>query len=193
MINKPIVGILAFQGDFARHQQAFAKLKCEIQLVKSKTQLEGCDYLVIPGGESSVIDRFVKSTQLADPIRAFAAGKPVWGTCAGMILLASDVANDKIVTPLSLLDITVERNGYGRQFDSFIDLGEVRLGPKSEQLEMVFIRAPKIGRVGSSVEILGSCRNETVIIRNGNVIATSFHPELTASTRFQQYFLSLQS
>ncbi len=192
MIAKPIVGILAFQGDFAKHQLAFAKLKCETRLVKSPSQLEACDYLVIPGGESSVIDRFVKSTHLAEPIKAFASSKPVWGTCAGMILLARDVANDKTVSPLSLLDITVERNGYGRQFESFIAVGEVSFGPQPEQLEMIFIRAPKIADIGANVEVVATCRNQTVSVRHGNVVATSFHPELTASTRFQQYFLSLK-
>lgn len=191
MIAKPIVGILAFQGDFARHQQAFAKLKCAVHLVKSPAQLAHCDYFIIPGGESSVIDRFIKSTGLGNAIKEFAHSKPVWGTCAGMIMLASHLTNDKHISPLALLEITVERNGYGRQFESFVDNGEVTLGPKSEQLEMVFIRAPKISNIGGDVEILGKCRNETVIVRKGNVIATSFHPELTGSLRFQQYFLSM--
>lgn len=193
MIAKPLVGILAFQGDFAKHEQAFAKLKCETRLVKSPSQLEPCDYLVIPGGESSVIDRFIKSTQLAEPIKRFASHRPIWGTCAGMILLATHVANDKTITPLSLLDVTIARNGYGRQFDSFIDVGQIKFGANPEPLEMVFIRAPKITNIGAEVEKLGSCRNETVIVCQGNIIATSFHPELTASSRFQQYFLSLKS
>lgn len=192
MIAKPIVGILAFQGDFARHQLAFAKLKCDIRPVKSRSHLEGCDFLVIPGGESSVIDRFVKSTLLAEPIKDFAVTKPVWGTCAGMILLANRVVNDTVLTPLSLLDITVERNGYGRQFESFVENGEVALDSKPEMLEMVFIRAPKITAIGSGVEVLGHCRNEAVIVRTGHVIATSFHPELTNSVRFQKFFLSIK-
>lgn len=192
MIASPKVGILAFQGDFARHCQAFGKLKCDVRLVKSINQLESCDYLVIPGGESSVIDRFIKSTNLAEPIKSFASTRPVWGTCAGMILLANHVVNDKAITPLSLLDITVERNGYGRQFESFIDFGEVTLGSTPESLEMVFIRAPKLSNIGPKVEALGTCRNETVIVRQGNVVATSFHPEMTSSIRFQQYFLSIK-
>ncbi|MBK7092625.1 MAG: pyridoxal 5'-phosphate synthase glutaminase subunit PdxT [bacterium] len=191
MIANPKVGILAFQGDFAKHHQAFGRLKCDVRLVKSIGQLEACDYLVIPGGESSVIDRFIKSTNLAEAIKNFAAKRPVWGTCAGMILLAKNVVNDKVITPLDLLDITVERNGYGRQFESFIDFGEVMLGPKPESLEMVFIRAPRLSNIGPDVLSLGSCRNETVIVRQGNVVATSFHPEMTSSTRFQQYFLSI--
>jgi 5'-phosphate synthase pdxT subunit len=193
MIAKPKVGILAFQGDFARHHQAFLRLKCEVCLVKSLSQLKACDYLVIPGGESSVIDRFIKSTKLSEPIKEFAQSKPVWGTCAGMIVLAGDIANDTLVSPLSLLEITVERNGYGRQFDSFVDTGEVTFGSKPESLEMVFIRAPKISSVNAVVDILGTCRGQTVIVRQGNVIATSFHPELTATTRFQEYFLAMRN
>lgn len=191
MIAKPIVGILAFQGDFSRHQQAFAKLKCDVRMVKSAKQLDECSYFVIPGGESSVIDRFVKSTGLAEPIKNFSISKPIWGTCAGMIMLASRLTNDANIVPLSLLDITVQRNGYGRQFESFVDIGEVTLGPNPEKLEMVFIRAPKISNIGAEVKILGNFRSEAAIVRRDNVIATSFHPELTGSLRFQQYFLAM--
>ncbi|MCX6832399.1 MAG: pyridoxal 5'-phosphate synthase glutaminase subunit PdxT [candidate division Zixibacteria bacterium] len=120
MKARPWVGILAFQGDFAKHQEVFAKLGCRTQLVKASWQLANIDCLVIPGGESSVIDRFVKSQQIADPIKEFAATKPIWGTCAGMILMATQVENDPGLTPLSLLNITVDRNGYGRQYDSFV-------------------------------------------------------------------------
>ncbi len=185
------VGILAFQGDFARHQQAFASLKCRVLLVKSPVQLSNCDYLVIPGGESSVIDRFIKSTQLAEPILEFARSKPLWGTCAGMILLASRLTNDEQINPLGLLDITVERNGYGRQFESFVDTGELNFNGKSEPLEMVFIRAPKIAQTGAGIDTIGTCRGEIVAVRKQNILASSFHPELTKSTRFQELFLSL--
>jgi pyridoxal 5'-phosphate synthase pdxT subunit len=185
------VGILAFQGDFAKHQEAFAKLGCLTQLVKSDWQLEHIDCLVIPGGESSVIDRFVKSQHIAEPIKDFARHKPIWGTCAGMIMLASKIENDPRIAPLGLLDITVDRNGYGRQFDSFVDMGEFKPEGKAEKLEMVFIRAPKVSSLGEGVEVIGTCRKEPVIVRQGKVIATAFHPELTKSTRFQQYFLSM--
>jgi 5'-phosphate synthase pdxT subunit len=191
MKAKPWVGILAFQGDFAKHQEAFAKLGCLTQLVKSGWQLENIDSLVIPGGESSVIDRFIKSQQIADPIKEFALKKPVWGTCAGMIMLATLIENDPNLAPLGLLNITVDRNGYGRQFDSFIDDGEFAINGKTQKLEMVFIRAPKVTSVGEGVQVLGKCRKEPVIVQQGKVIATAFHPELTNSTKFQQYFLSL--
>lgn len=191
MKAKPWVGILAFQGDFAKHQEVFAKRGCLTQLVKSSWQLANIDCLVIPGGESSVIDRFVKSQQIADPIKEFAAKKPVWGTCAGMIMLATQVENDHKLTPLGLLNITVDRNGYGRQFDSFIDDGEFIINGKTQKLEMVFIRAPKISSIGEGVQVLGKCRKEPVIVQQGKVIATAFHPEMSHTTKFQQYFLSL--
>lgn len=191
MKARPWVGILAFQGDFAKHQEVFAKLGCLTQLVKSSWQLANIDCLVIPGGESSVIDRFIKSQQIADPIKTFAATKPVWGTCAGMIMLATQVENDPGLTPLGLLDITVDRNGYGRQFDSFVDDGEFTVNGKNQKLEMVFIRAPKVSSIGEGVQVLGKCRKEPVIVQQGKVIATAFHPELTKSAKFQQYFLSL--
>ncbi len=191
MKGKPWVGILSFQGDFAKHQEAFAKLGCLTQLVKSTWQLAHIDCLVIPGGESSVIDRFIKSQQIADPIKEFAATKPVWGTCAGMIMLATQVENDPLLTPLGLLNITVDRNGYGRQYDSFVDDGEFTVGGKTQKLEMVFIRAPKVTSVGEGVQMLGTCRKEPVIVQQGNVVATAFHPEMSKSTAFQQYVLSL--
>jgi 5'-phosphate synthase pdxT subunit len=187
----PWVGILAFQGDFAKHQEVFAKLGCLTQLVKSVWQLANIDCLVIPGGESSVIDRFIKSEQIADPIKTFATKKPVWGTCAGMIMLATQIENDPNLTPLGLLDITVDRNGYGRQFDSFVDDGEFTINGKTQKLEMVFIRAPKLSAIGEGVQVLGKCRKEPVIVQQEKVIATAFHPEMTKSAKFQQYFLSM--
>lgn len=189
----PAVGILAFQGDFSKHREAFEKLKCEVRLVKSAAQLSDCDYLVIPGGESTVIHRFIESAGLVEPICHFAQRKPVWGTCAGMILLARTITNDPTILPLDLLDITVERNGYGSQFESFIETGELSVNGTPEPLEMVFIRAPKITAVGPGIDVLGTCRGGSVIVRRQNVIATAFHPELTNTLRFQKYFLSMSS
>jgi pyridoxal 5'-phosphate synthase pdxT subunit len=191
MKAKPRVGILAFQGDFAKHQEAFARLGCLTQLVKSKSQLQQIDCLVMPGGESSVIDRFVRSQQLGEPIREFSAQKPVWGTCAGMILLASQIDNDPRIEPLRLIEMTVDRNAYGRQYESFVDFGEFSANGKSEKLEMVFIRAPKVTAIGNGVAVIGRCRGDAVIVQQDKVIASAFHPELTRSTRFQEYFLSL--
>ncbi len=191
MKKHPVIGVLAFQGDFAKHHEAFERLGCEVKLVKSADQLAEVDCLVIPGGESSVIDRFIKSQSMREPIREFCKSKPVWGSCAGMILLASKVTNDDRLAPLGLIDIEVERNAYGRQIESFVAPGEFSVNGSPEQLPMVFIRAPKVVSVGEGVEVLGTCRDVAVIVKQGNAVATSFHPELTQSSRFQQYILSL--
>jgi 5'-phosphate synthase pdxT subunit len=187
----PIVGILSFQGDFAMHRNAFERLGCKVVAIKSAAALKEVDYLVIPGGESSVIFRFIRDEKMIDAIKDFAAKKPVWGSCAGMILLGREINNDQQIEPLGLLDIVTARNAYGRQFDSFVSTGEFSANGKSEMLEMVFIRAPKIVKVGKQVEVLGRWSDEITIVRQGNVVATSFHPELTQSGRFQKYFLSL--
>lgn len=191
MSAKPVVGVMAFQGDFDKHRQAFGRLHCPVRFIKSASQFDEIDCLVIPGGESSVIDRFIRSQHLSELIKEFASAKPVWGTCAGMILLAKHINNDPTLTPLDLLDITVDRNGYGRQLDSFIDDGDFTVGGKTERLEMVFIRAPKIVAVGTDVVVLGTCRGEITIVKQGKTLATAFHPEMTTSLRFQEYFLSL--
>jgi 5'-phosphate synthase pdxT subunit len=190
---KAVIGILAFQGDFSRHCEVFERLGCEVRLVKRSTQLSEIECLVIPGGESSVIDRFIRQQEMREAIIEFSECKPVWGSCAGMILLASKVTNDRSLSPLNLIDIEVERNAYGRQIESFVAVGEFSVEGSGEPLPMVFIRAPKVISTGEGVEILGTCRDETVIVRQGNAIATSFHPELTDSQRFQEFFLSLIS
>lgn len=191
--RKPVIGVLAFQGDFSRHRDAFESLGCEVRLIKSATQLAQLDCLVIPGGESSVIDRFIKEQKMRTAIIEFTRSRPVWGSCAGMILLANKVTNDDRLEPLELINIEVERNAYGRQIESFVGDGEFSANGTSESLPMVFIRAPKVVSVGEGVEVLGKCREDAVIVRQGNVIATSFHPELTKSRRFQKYILSLIS
>lgn len=187
----PIVGVLSFQGDFAMHRRAFERLGCKVVAVKSIAALAEVDYLVIPGGESSVIFRFIRDENMIEAIKDFAAEKPVWGSCAGMILLGQEIQNNAEIRPLGLLDIVTARNAYGRQFDSFISDGEFSANGKSEKLEMVFIRAPKIVSVGEKAEILGRWHDEITIVRQGNVVATSFHPELTESGRFQKFFLTL--
>jgi len=189
--RKPVIGILAFQGDFAKHREAFQRIGCQVRLIKAASQFAELDCLVIPGGESSVIDRFIKEQEMGDAIVEFSRSKPVWGSCAGMILLAGKVTNDDRLAPLKLINIEVERNAYGRQIESFVAEGEFGANGSSESLPMVFIRAPKVVAVGEGVEVLGTCRNDAVIVRQGNVIATSFHPELTRSGRFQEFVLSL--
>ncbi|MCK4856778.1 MAG: pyridoxal 5'-phosphate synthase glutaminase subunit PdxT [candidate division Zixibacteria bacterium] len=185
------VGILSFQGDFAKHQQVLEKLRCQVRLIKSVEALNRVDCLIIPGGESSVIARFLKIEKMAQPIKEFAQHKPIWGTCAGMILLGRSIIDDNKAQPLGLIDIITARNAYGRQYESFVGTGEFGACGEKEEMEMVFIRAPKVIKIGKDVEILGRWQDEITIVRQDKVVATAFHPELSASTRFQEFFLSL--
>ena len=153
--------------------------------------LEGIDCLVLPGGESSTIYRFLRAEGFEEPLRQFAHERPVWGSCAGMILLGREITNDDFVQPLNLIDIVTSRNAYGRRYESFVVSGEFSAHSELEKLEMVFIRAPKIVSLGDDVQVLGKYQDEVTIVQQDKVVATAFHPELTDSTRFQEYFLSL--
>lgn len=175
------VGVLALQGDFAAHAKALSRLGAEAVEVRDAPALESVDALVIPGGESSTMLKLITEESLARPIIDFArSGKPVFGTCAGAILLARRVLNPEQPS-LNLIDIDVARNAYGRQVDSFVASADTELegGP----IEAVFIRAPKITGVGPGVEVLASLGGEPVLVRAGNIIAGTFHPELTSDTR----------
>jgi len=186
----PVVGVLALQGDVAEHLAAFETLGVETARVKTLEQLEAVDGLVIPGGESTTVirllDRFALAEPLAERVRA---GLPLWGTCMGMIVAASDVAELDQRT-LGLIDITVRRNAFGRQLASEeISLAVPALG--AETFPAIFIRAPWIERAGAGVTVLASHRGHGVFVREGNVIGTSFHPELTADRRIHAYFLAI--
>ena len=184
------VGVLALQGAFREHIEALRKLGVETVEVRLPAQLEGLDGLIIPGGESTAIGKLAVKYGLQVPIRRYAeAGNPVYGTCAGMIMLSKDVGRDQPL--LSAMDIKVERNAFGRQLDSFeTDLAIPALGP--EPFHAIFIRAPRIECVGESVEVLAKLDNGTpVAAREGNMIVTAFHPELTNDLRLHRYFLSL--
>ena len=181
-----IVGVLAIQGDFAAHARALQRLGLEALEVRTSVDLDTTEGLIIPGGESTTILKFIEGESLAESIVAFARkGGPIFGTCAGAILLAREVYNPAQAS-LGLIDIGVERNGYGRQVDSFIDDVETTLegGP----LEAVFIRAPKFKRVGPDVEVLASLNSEPVLVRERNILAAAFHPELTGDVRVHRLF-----
>jgi 5'-phosphate synthase pdxT subunit len=182
------IGVLAIQGDFDAHRRRLEQLGAEVVLVKKPAQLDSVDALVIPGGESTTFLKFLEKGGFLEKLREFVRAKPAFGTCAGAILLASEV-EDPPQTSLGALDIRVRRNAYGRQVDSFIGAGETQLpgGP----LEMVFIRAPKIERVGPNVEILAREKNDPVLVRQGNIMAATFHPELSEDTRVHAEFLRL--
>jgi 5'-phosphate synthase pdxT subunit len=179
------IGVLALQGDFDAHRRRLEALGAEVLLVKKPEQLDEIDGLVIPGGESGTFLKLLGETGF-EKLKKFVHVKPTFGTCAGAILLANEVENPK-QSGLGALDIRIRRNAYGRQIDSSIREG--RLG--NEPLEMVFIRAPKIERVGPEVEVIATEGRDPVAVRQGKVMAATFHPELSEDTRVHQAFLDL--
>ena len=185
------IGVLALQGDFAEHISVLRRLGSEAQEVRRPEELSGLDGLIIPGGESTTISGLMDEYDLAEPLRSLAQDSfPVWGTCAGMIVLARR-ATDLEWPTLAALDITVERNAFGRQVDSFeTDLSVPALG--AAPFHAVFIRAPTVEGVGEDVEVLATLEDGRVVaVRQRNALATAFHPELTNDDRFHSYFLEL--
>jgi len=185
------IGVLALQGDFAEHASVLRRLGSEAQEVRRPEELSGLDGLIVPGGESTTVCRLMTEYGLAEPLRRLAQDSfPVWGTCAGMIVLARQ-ASDLDWPTLGALDIAVRRNAFGRQVDSFeTDLPVPSLG--SAPFHAVFIRAPAVEEVGDDVEVLATLEDgQVVAVRQGNALATAFHPELTDDDRFHRYFLEL--
>jgi len=186
--HKPI-GVLAIQGDFAMHAKMLERIGEPHKLVKQASELAEVGGLIMPGGESTTMLKFFSKEGMGKAIRDFVTvGRPVFGTCAGAILLAKEVLNPT-QEKLGLLDITIERNAYGRQVDSSVRQGEC---PElvSRPVEMVFIRAPIIRRVGESVRVLGRCDGLPVLVEQGDVLAATFHPELTEDETVHRYFIS---
>jgi 5'-phosphate synthase pdxT subunit len=184
------IGVLALQGDFDAHRKRLEQLGAEVVLIKKPEQLDEIDGLVIPGGESGTFLKLLGQTGF-EKLKQFVHAKPTFGTCAGAILLASDVENPK-QSGLGAIDIRIRRNAYGRQIDSSIRQGQLvqeKLG--NSPLEMVFIRAPKIERVGQGVEVIATEGNDPVAVRQGTAMAATFHPELSDDTRIHQFFLDL--
>jgi 5'-phosphate synthase pdxT subunit len=179
------VGVLALQGDFDAHRRRLEELGAEVVLVKKPEQLDEIEGLVIPGGESSTFIKLLGEAGF-EKLKEFVRVKPTFGTCAGAILLAKEVENPK-QTALGALDISIRRNAYGRQIDSSIRQGIFRGAP----IEMVFIRAPKISRLGSDVEVLASEGNDPVVVQQGKAMAATFHPELSSDPRVHRAFLEL--
>src|SRR2546426_816842 len=189
MSSNSMIGVLAIQGDFDAHARALRRAGANAIEVRRADELRAVDGLILPGGESTTMLKFIEEEAFAGPISGFAhAGKPIFGTCAGAILLARDVYNPAQAS-LGLIDIAVERNAYGRQVDSFIVDVETTLegGP----LEAVFIRAPRITEVGPAVHVLARFNDEPVLVRSGNILAATFHPELTEDRRAHLLFLEM--
>jgi 5'-phosphate synthase pdxT subunit len=182
------VGVLAIQGDYDAHRAVLERLGAQVLLVRKPEQLDSIDAIVIPGGESSTFLNFLEERGFLDKLRDFVRTKPAFGTCAGAILLASNVENPPQIS-LGALDIRIRRNAYGRQVDSSIHEAITKLGEKP--LEMVFIRAPKIVATGKDVEVLASSNGDPVLVRQGKTMACTFHPELSNDTRVHEEFLKL--
>lgn len=195
------IGVLALQGDFREHLAVLARLGVHAGTVRAATDLTGLDGLIIPGGESSVIDRLSRSYGLAEPIRqAIADGLPVYGSCAGMIMLADRIENPSFSAAgapqrtFGGIDMTVRRNAFGRQIDSF----EFELKFNEIPLNAVFIRAPEAVQIGDAVRVLCTVPGQSppihdriVAVRQGNLLATSFHPEVTGSNAIHEFFINM--
>ncbi len=189
--NGARIGVLAVQGDFEAHARALRRVGAAPVLVKQARELAQVDGLILPGGESTTLLKFLKEEGLLEAIREIAAkGRPLFGTCAGAILMAREVSNPPQPS-LALMDIAVRRNGYGRQLSSFITRENPAGGWSDSSLEMVFIRAPVIERVGPGVQVLAECRGSAVLVRQRHLLASTFHPELTPDSCLHRYFLAL--
>ncbi len=183
------IGVLALQGDFFKHAEALQKLGVEVVFVKTPADLQKTDGLIMPGGESTTLVKLLKNSDLYDKIAPYSQTHPIFGTCAGAILLSQHVENHPVES-FQLIDVDIIRNAYGRQIDSFIDFVDVALGEQNAQIEAVFIRAPKFTRVGESVRIIGRHKSEDIVmVENDRVMAATFHPELTDDLRIHQYFV----
>jgi len=185
------IGVLALQGDFDAHRKRLEELGAEVVLVRKPEQLDEIEALVIPGGESTTFLKLLGEIGFQQ-LKDFVTTKPTFGTCAGAIMLAKEVENPK-QQGLGAMDMTVRRNAYGRQIDSFIDAvpASAELEQGKGPLEMVFIRAPKIERLGPGVEVLARQGGDPVLVRQGRTMAATFHPELSDDTRVHAYFLGL--
>ncbi|MBN2000867.1 pyridoxal 5'-phosphate synthase glutaminase subunit PdxT [candidate division KSB1 bacterium] len=188
-MSKTRVGILALQGDYAKHAQMVRQLGGDPVLVRSPVELLKCPGLIIPGGESTTMVKLLHKHELWEPLLKFGQERPVFGTCAGLILLARKLLHDYF-QPLGFIDVVVQRNAYGSQIDSFIDDIKVIVLGQEKIVEGVFIRAPKIVELGKGVEILAFHKKDVVMVKQNNVMASSFHPELTNDTFIHQYFLN---
>ena len=191
MLARTRIGVLALQGAFAAHAAALQRLGASTAEVRVAVDLEQCDALVLPGGESTTMSQLLETSELFDPLaKRIAAGMPVFGTCAGMILLSRGIADGRPdQRSFAALDIDVQRNGFGRQLDSFET--EIGVHGLDRAFPAVFIRAPRISRIGSEVETLATHGGEPVLVRSKTIMAASFHPELADDDRVHQLFLNM--
>ncbi|GIK28826.1 MAG: pyridoxal 5'-phosphate synthase glutaminase subunit PdxT [Chloroflexi bacterium] len=184
------IGVLALQGAFIEHRKKLESLGATVREVRLPEHLDGLDGLIIPGGESTTIGKLAVSYGLLDPLREFTRSKPTWGTCAGMIFLAKDIGGDRQPL-LGVMDLTVNRNAFGRQIDSFevnLDIAGIEGGP----FPAIFIRAPVATSAGAGVDVLARLDDQSIVAaRQGHLLATAFHPELSDDARIHRFFLDL--
>ena len=197
------IGVLALQGDFNQHGEVLRSLGVSVQEVRKPKDLECCRGLIIPGGESTAMLKQIEFIQMRDPLLAFAKERPLFGTCAGLILMSRNIRSSlsqslqkvqpsQPLPPLELLDIEVERNAFGRQADSFQTSVFLELLPGDrQQFPAIFIRAPRIREWGDKVEVLASFNDEPILVRQGNHLGASFHPELTSNSYVHQFFVEV--
>jgi 5'-phosphate synthase pdxT subunit len=193
-LSIPRVGVLALQGDTREHLAALREAGAEAVTVRRRDELDAVDALVIPGGESTTMSHLLRDFDLLEPLRArLADGLPAYGACAGMILLASEIldagSRGREALPLGAIDMTVRRNAFGRQVDSFE--GDIAFAGLADPVRAVFIRAPWVERVGDGVQVLGRAAGHVVAVRQGSVLATAFHPEMTGDRRIHQLFVDI--
>lgn len=181
---RPKIGVLALQGDFEAHRRVLESAGAESVEVRCAEDLKDIKGLIIPGGESTTMLKLIDEEGLFDELRRFAADRPVFGTCAGAILLATEVTHPQ-QRSLGLIDMTVERNAYGRQIDSFV----APIDLEGQKVEAVFIRAPLISRVGQETRVVGTYESAPVLVEQGKLMAATFHPELTADSRIHRRFI----
>jgi pyridoxal 5'-phosphate synthase pdxT subunit len=184
-----VIGVLALQGDFQEHCLVLKSLGVASREVRLPVELQGISGLVIPGGESTTLGKLSSTYGLIDPLREISRRIPVWGTCAGLVFMARNVGMDQPI--LGVMDVVVRRNAFGRQVDSFEEEIDVK-GLEGGPFHGVFIRAPVITEIGQQIDVLSRLRDGRVVaVRQGRLLATSFHPELTNDQRFHKYFLTL--
>jgi 5'-phosphate synthase pdxT subunit len=193
-VNSPRIGVLALQGDTREHLAALREAGADAIPVRRREELESVDGLVIPGGESTTMSHLLRDLDLLEPLRArLADGLPAYGACAGMILLASEIldagAGGREAVPLRAIDMTVRRNAFGRQVDSFE--GDVAFAGLDDPVHAVFIRAPWVERAGVDVEVLAEAAGHVVAVRQGPMLATAFHPEMTGDRRIHRMFVEI--
>jgi pyridoxal 5'-phosphate synthase pdxT subunit len=193
-VSRPRVGVLALQGDTREHLAALREAGVDPTTVRRQTELDAVDALVIPGGESTTMSHLLAEFGLLEPLRErVAEGMPVYGSCAGMILLATDIVdagtNGRQAVPLRGIDMTVRRNAFGRQVDSFEE--DIEFDGLDSPVHAVFIRAPWVERVGGGVQVLAEAAGHPVAVRQGRMLATAFHPEITGDRRVHRLFVDI--